>query len=302
MSARSFKRILSYLYRKMQESYVTFRILVWLEESGLVERMMVMFSGIGKNKADLDENCRISQAFYEKHRNEVNKLMDILEDKKSRDVYKACIAKRCYGTKIDKSLFCEKNQYFDEEIVTLRNGEVFIDCGAFIGDTIQQFQNRMKRKHLQNYNVVAFEPSCRNASLINKFFKSDERITLIKKGVSDRNERIMFADQGPKSRTVTDPTKASDVIETICLDDISECRGATFIKMDIEGAETRALAGAQRIIKSNLPKLAICIYHSNEDMLQIPLKIHELYPEYRLYIRHHSMGNVETVLYAVKKG
>ena len=60
-----------------------------------------------------------------------------------------------------------------------------------------------------------------------------------------------------------------------------------------------ALMGAQEVIRRNHPKLTICIYHSNEDMIRIAEYIHELVPEYNLYIRHHSKFEGETVLYAV---
>ena len=73
----------------------------------------------------------------------------------------------------------------------------------------------------------------------------------------------------------------------------------TLIKMDIEGAELQSLKGAKRIIQHDKPKLAICIYHKPEDMVEIPLYIKELVPEYKLYIRHHSSNVSDTVLYAV---
>ena len=73
----------------------------------------------------------------------------------------------------------------------------------------------------------------------------------------------------------------------------------TFIKMDIEGAELKALKGAKNIILRDKPKLAISIYHKPEDIVEIPLFIKELVPEYKLYIRHYSNDSIETVLYAV---
>ena len=73
----------------------------------------------------------------------------------------------------------------------------------------------------------------------------------------------------------------------------------TFIKMDIEGAELEALKGSSKIIKKYMPKLAISLYHKKDDILEIPLYIKELVPEYKLYIRHYSNAGVETVLYAV---
>ena len=69
--------------------------------------------------------------------------------------------------------------------------------------------------------------------------------------------------------------------------------------MDIEGAEMSALQGASEVIRKNRPKLTICIYHSDEDLFRIAEYVHELVPEYKLYIRHHSKSDVETVLYAV---
>ena len=79
--------------------------------------------------------------------------------------------------------------------------------------------------------------------------------------------------------------------------DLSE--RVTFIKMDVEGSELEALKGARRTIVRDKPKLAICIYHKPEDMLTLPWYIKSLVPEYKLYLRHHSVMATETVLYAM---
>lgn len=73
----------------------------------------------------------------------------------------------------------------------------------------------------------------------------------------------------------------------------------SFIKMDIEGAEMEALKGAAELIRRRRPDLAICTYHSISDLFEIPLYIHSLVPEYRLYLRHHTPVFCETVCYAV---
>lgn len=73
----------------------------------------------------------------------------------------------------------------------------------------------------------------------------------------------------------------------------------TFVKMDIEGAEMNALEGMKSIIMEQKPKLAICIYHLYDDLWNIPKYIHELVPEYKLYMRHYSKINEETVIYAI---
>lgn len=83
------------------------------------------------------------------------------------------------------------------------------------------------------------------------------------------------------------------------LDNLLQGRLVTFIKMDIEGSELKALMGAKETIRKYKPKLAICLYHKKEDILEIPLYVKELLPEYKLYIRHHCNKHGETVLYAM---
>jgi len=85
-------------------------------------------------------------------------------------------------------------------------------------------------------------------------------------------------------------------VPAVRIDDITN--NATFIKMDIEGAELNALKGAKKTIIANTPKLAISIYHQLNDLWEIPIYIKQLVPEYKLYVRHHSKTIAETVLYA----
>ena len=83
------------------------------------------------------------------------------------------------------------------------------------------------------------------------------------------------------------------------LDDVLAGRKVTFIKMDIEGSEMAALRGAERIIREQRPRLAISIYHKPEDMWEIPSYILQCHPDYKLYVRHYSISDTETVLYAI---
>lgn len=85
------------------------------------------------------------------------------------------------------------------------------------------------------------------------------------------------------------------------LDNILKDKTVTFIKMDIEGAELPSLEGAEKIISSYRPTLAVCIYHSDADMLDIPEYIMGKYPEYSFYVRHYAASVSETVLYAVNE-
>jgi hypothetical protein len=83
------------------------------------------------------------------------------------------------------------------------------------------------------------------------------------------------------------------------LDTIISDLCTTLIKMDIEGAEPNALEGAINTIKSRKPRLAISVYHDFRHLWQIPLLITSMVPEYKIYLRHHTSLEYETVCYAI---
>lgn len=59
-----------------------------------------------------------------------------------------------------------------------------------------------------------------------------------------------------------------------------------------------AILGAEHIISIYKPRLAISIYHKPKDIIEIPILLKELVPEYKFAIRHYSTNAYETVLYA----
>jgi predicted transposase YdaD len=93
--------------------------------------------------------------------------------------------------------------------------------------------------------------------------------------------------------------EGSNEIETTTIDKICIDKPVTIIKMDIEGAETEALKGAEETIKQYQPQLVISVYHKKQDLYEIPLLIHSICPEYQFYLRQFSEHLSETVLVAV---
>ena len=87
-------------------------------------------------------------------------------------------------------------------------------------------------------------------------------------------------------------------MEVVRVDDIVD-ENVTYVKMDIEGAELDSLYGMEKIIKRDKPTLAICVYHNNEDIIEIPEYISSIAPTYKMYLRHHNWSAAETVLYCV---
>ena len=71
-------------------------------------------------------------------------------------------------------------------------------------------------------------------------------------------------------------TTIDKLVEDLDLDRVD------FIKTDIEGAEQRALAGAQDTLRTYKPRLAIAAYHLEDDQIKIPELVAATRPDYEM--------------------
>jgi hypothetical protein len=107
------------------------------------------------------------------------------------------------------------------------------------------------------------------------------------------------------NQTSTAISEGGDVlIDAVPLDELAReiALPPTFIKMDIEGAEGEALEGSRDLISKHHPILSICLYHRQNDLWRIPLRIHSMYPGYRHFLRAHEGDGWQTVGYAIPPG
>lgn len=191
---------------------------------------------------------------------------------------------------------CQQRQYFPEDVLMLDSNEVFVDAGAFDGDTIDNFLectgNCFKF-------IYAFEPDKANyEKLVGKEYGSN--VITYNAGLYDKTAELCFlANKGGSSQIRKD---GEDRIHAVKFDELNlPDKEVTFVKMDIEGSELQALKGMEKMIKRCRPKMAICIYHKFEDLWEIPLYIKKLVPEYKFYIRNYTTYLDEVVLYAVMR-
>ena len=194
------------------------------------------------------------------------------------------------------SMKSKYSDYFDPDIIPNNFGEVFVDVGAFVGDTIE--------KYIQNYGggykkIYAYEISHDSCEEIRKAVEKGKwhDVIVCEKGVgAERGEMFLSKhDKDASSNRVGD--QGENRIEIVRIDE--DAPDATFIKMDIEGAEQSAIEGCRDIIRKKHPKLAICVYHGYEDLWKIPSMINDLYPDYHFYMRHYgwNLPPTEFVLY-----
>jgi FkbM family methyltransferase len=188
--------------------------------------------------------------------------------------------------------------YFPDDLIRPLADEVYVDCGAFTGDTIDLFLAVRGGKFER---IVAIEPDVASLRAL-----QDRIDAWSRDGVGPmRVEPFAAGSYRGTARfdatgtVVSSVGSGADIIDVAPLDEmLADCR-PTYIKFDVEGAEHDALVGGSVTIRANMPVLAVSLYHKPEDLWDLPLLIHSLVPEYRLYLRRYSDERWETVCYAV---
>ena len=183
-------------------------------------------------------------------------------------------------------------QYF-EDFLHL-SGEVFVDAGGFDGDTTEIFCER----YPDYRRVFLFEPSAKNMQAARTRLAQRRDISFIEQGISDQPGTLWFNPDAGSASAVSSAGASSIDVTTL---DAAVAQPVSFIKMDLEGWEMQALAGAQRHIREDHPKLAISVYHSAADFHRIPDYIATLRQDYDLYLRHYTQGWSETIMFFVPR-
>lgn len=191
--------------------------------------------------------------------------------------------------------------YFPRDVITgLPDDVIYVDCGAFDGDTLRGF--------LQNQGddfkrIYAFEPDATNFSRLREFtngLTSDVagKISLYQAGVGAAKERMAFSAAGNMAASFS--SSGDTEVDVLPLDETVVANGSqVFLKFDVEGAEWDALRGAEKLITETHPLLAISVYHRPDDLWEIPRYVASLVPGYRFFLRTHGKDGMDAICYAV---
>jgi len=192
--------------------------------------------------------------------------------------------------------------YFPFDLLAPVPDEVFVDCGSFDGDSIGSFHRHWGGKFR---HAFAFEPDPVNRGALSRNMQAmgiSDRVTVMPYAVGNINGQVSFSCSSSASSHVTTGDSGQDAGSTIdCrrLDDIEWPLTPTYIKMDIESAEPEALAGGSELLRRHQPVLAVCTYHRNEHLWQIPNLIHSIAPDYQVFLRRYAEECWEGVCYAI---
>ncbi len=231
---------------------------------------------------------------------EILNAFNLFHDHISREEFFAQINWRLDPTYPLVPLQAAHKIYFPPDLIQLTKNEVFIDCGAYSGDTIQSF---LEQTGSQFNRLIAFEPDPINFQKLTELVNSlpnniTKRIQISDRAVGRDSRQLHFDSQGSASSSLSDSGEV--IIYSEPLDTLIKDEAPTFIKMDIEGAELDALYGAKGQICKHLPILAISAYHSQNHIWRLPLLIKSLSESYLFFLRRYTPRFLDDlVLYAI---
>lgn len=176
---------------------------------------------------------------------------------------------------------------------TARKGEVLIDCGAHLGQTIDDFVEFTQNDYAQ---VLGFEPDPATFAQLSTRY-SDPRIHLEQTAISSRDGNrqfrcgmdfaSMFSDQGQLT------------VKTICLDSIPDGT-VNYLKIHVEGDEMAVLQGGRTCIQTQRPVVMVLADHSSDGVESIPAFLMEL-ERYRLFFNLHDYCGNSAIYYAIPR-
>lgn len=217
-----------------------------------------------------------TKAYYDENKSDFDRVYSHLADDISKKTFENIIKYKISG-KINYLTECQVSPDEPYQTFLKLSNESFIDLGAYNGDTVIDFIQRCP----DYKSIVAVEPDARTFKKLENNTNSIKALTLLNACVSDKCGKTTFAMKGGRNSVISlDGTE----IDAISVDSLNV--DATFIKMDVEGEEIKAILGAKETILKNKPKMLISAYHRTDDFLTIPKTVLEINPDYKMYLRH----------------
>ncbi|MCD7974422.1 MAG: FkbM family methyltransferase [Phascolarctobacterium sp.] len=224
----------------------------------------------------------VSIPWVEKYEAKLKKVYDKLADGASRKVFAAVLNYKLSG-KLDYLSGCESRRADDlKEIFTFTGDEAYLDLGAYDGDTVAEFLALTGGRYGK---IIAVEPDRHSCAKLKRRFRSLLRLEIHEMGIWDGKAEMGFSGTGGRAASFFGKRKYGAAVDSI--DGLLEGGDATYIKMDVEGAEGKAISGGTETIRRCRPKILAAAYHYDTDIFELPLLLWDLVPEYRIYLRKH---------------
>lgn len=224
--------------------------------------------------------------YYLENLEKIESVYHILSDERSKSVYEDMIAFRLSGE--GKYLANAENIAISyEELLAPLDIKVAVDCGAYKGDS-----TRMMADTLSPEKIIAVEPDPKTFLKLSAYAENESRtaVTCVNAAVGREDTVALFmasASRGSGKEGLSKSAKTREVTVR-SIDSILDGERIDLLKLDVEGDEMDALIGAADTIRQSKPCLAVSVYHRTGDIFSLPLKVLEMLPDFKLYLRREA--------------
>ena len=232
----------------------------------------------------------------------VRQAFELLSDSRSQAEFVAQLRFRLFADLDALPHPDSEQQYLASGLYSVRDDDVFVDGGAYDGDTLRSVL--ASRRPFLEY--VALEPDAANFGELQRYVGTlplpvRQRVKVLQIAAYSHRRRMRIDGSGSASAVLISATGPSqpDDVECVPLDEICERRRVGFLKLDIEGAEPDAILGARRVLARDRPIVAMCVYHRQNHLWQLPLLVRSLVDDYHYYLRPYNEEGWDLVCYAV---
>lgn len=210
---------------------------------------------------------------------ELKKIYELLADRQSKKTFENTVKYKISG-KIEYLFDCEVERAEPyESFLKLSDDEVFLDLGAYNGDTVTDFA-----RHVSDYRkIIAVEPDKKSFKRLAANTANLKKIRCESVGISSFCGTGSFGMKGGRGSS---RNSLNTEISFSTVDDLALSEKPSLIKADIEGEEVNAITGARRVISEYRPKMLISCYHRTDDLIAIPNAVLNIRNDYKIYMRH----------------
>lgn len=231
--------------------------------------------------------------FVERNADKINYAYSLLADEFSKKVFAGYVNFQFGGELAD--LFSTESSEDEayENILNLGQSEIFIDIGAYRGDTVEKF---LKYTGGEYKKIIAAEPDFKTYGKLMLKCGDMPNFTGINAAVTGVDGEISFSQNAGRQSAIGGKGSVKSVtLGTVCGESVP-----TFIKIDSEGCEFDILNGGKSVLERYKPKLNIAAYHKSEDIFELPTLIKKINAEYKIFLRHHPyIPAWDTIIYCI---
>jgi FkbM family methyltransferase len=193
--------------------------------------------------------------------------------------------------------FSNEEEYFVPGLIKTLSDSVFLDLGAYNGDTINRFFNQPIGMS-DSRKAIGVEADRNNYSELMRKFNERSDVILLNAVIGNESGLVPFSQSPSSMGSSALFFEANTIIPSITIDQIFQKMKFSHAKFDIEGFERMALQGARVAIEEGDAVWSVASYHLYDDFWVLPSFFSE---DYEMHVTRHAPLPWDTTMHFMRK-